>query len=90
MPPPVDQVSLMGISNTYSIDRAKLHLGYAPGPSSDQLRKTVDFLKGQIQREEVEERGGRAAKWFRARGWLLLGTILEITERGKTQFGDPN
>uniref|UniRef100_A0A914GZ68 Uncharacterized protein n=1 Tax=Globodera rostochiensis TaxID=31243 RepID=A0A914GZ68_GLORO len=54
------QVALMGVPNTYSIERARHDLAYSPTPASDQLARTIDFLKLQMDadRETASSSGG--------------------------------
>uniref|UniRef100_A0A183BPZ4 3Beta_HSD domain-containing protein n=1 Tax=Globodera pallida TaxID=36090 RepID=A0A183BPZ4_GLOPA len=87
------EVALMGVPNTYSIERARHDLAYSPTPASDQLARTVEFLKLQLDadREKAASSsgaysaksggGGSGGQWLRDRKWLFLAYFVDEAEK---------
>uniref|UniRef100_A0A914HAJ7 3-beta hydroxysteroid dehydrogenase/isomerase domain-containing protein n=1 Tax=Globodera rostochiensis TaxID=31243 RepID=A0A914HAJ7_GLORO len=84
------EVALMGVPNTYSIERARHDLAYSPTPASDQLARTIEFLRLQLDadRETASSSGSYSAKnggsggqWLRDRKWLFLAYFVDEAEK---------
>ncbi|KAL3090345.1 hypothetical protein niasHS_006797 [Heterodera schachtii] len=84
------EVALMGVPNTYSIERARRDLNYSPIPSSDQMARTIEFLKQQLKDNGTTANSAQSksigGQWLRDRRWLFMAYLVEEAERAFRPF----